>query len=100
MAEPIYKMFMARPSEHWYQLSKPEQASLLAQVNAALEEVGGKRVLYCDSVWQSEEWYGFGVERFPDLAALQKFQHTLLDIGWLRCIESRVIVGTEANATT
>ena len=50
MAEPIYKLFMGRFSEAWYQLSKEEQNSLIAKLNWALEKVGGKRPLLCDSV--------------------------------------------------
>ena len=40
MAQPIYKVFIGRYSEAWYQLSKEEQSSLEAKLNEALEKVG------------------------------------------------------------
>jgi hypothetical protein len=43
MAQPIYKVFIGRYSEAWYQLSKEEQISLEAKLSEALEKVGGKR---------------------------------------------------------
>jgi hypothetical protein len=51
MAEPIYKLFMGRCSEAWYQLSKEDQNDLIAKLNETLEKVGGKRPILCDSSW-------------------------------------------------
>jgi hypothetical protein len=96
MATPIYKLFMAKPSVHWYHLSKEEQASLRAKVNEALKEAGGERLLYCNAGWASEEWMGFGVGRFQSIEALQRFQRRLVEIGWPRYTESRMLLGTEA----
>jgi hypothetical protein len=56
MAQPIYKLFMGRFLESWYQLSKEEQNSLVAKLNEALEKVGGKRPLLCNSHWSSDQW--------------------------------------------
>ena len=38
MAQPIYKFFMARFSEAWYQLSEEEQKSFEAKLDEALEK--------------------------------------------------------------
>ena len=46
MSKPIYKFFMARFSQAWYQLSEEEQNSLTAKLNEALEKVGAKRVIF------------------------------------------------------
>jgi hypothetical protein len=51
MAEPIYKFFMARFLEPWYQLSQEEQKGLIANLDDALKKVGGKRPILCDSSW-------------------------------------------------
>jgi hypothetical protein len=40
MAQPIYKFFMARFLEPWYQLSKEKQDGVVAKLNEALEKVG------------------------------------------------------------
>ena len=48
MAKPIYKFFMARFSEAWYQLSEEERNSLVAKFDEALEKAGGKRII-CDT---------------------------------------------------
>ena len=65
MAEPIYKFFMGRFLEAWYQLSEEEQNSLTAKLNEALEKVGAKRPILCDTNWSSDQWSIGGVEEFP-----------------------------------
>jgi hypothetical protein len=94
MAGPIYKLWQARLREAWYQLSPDAQQQLSAQVEAALEQVGGRRVLICATAWATEEWAGFGVEEFPDIEAVQKHTQLLDDLHWYRYIESRTVLGT------
>lgn len=76
MTQPIYKHFMLRPTAAWRQLSQPEQQALLGRGAAALEQVGGKSIVVCDSAGATEQWPLWGVEQYPDLDALQK--HTQL----------------------
>jgi hypothetical protein len=97
MAGPIYKTFQASFSEAWYQLSKGEQESLIAKVNEALEKVGGKSVVLCDSSWSSEEWQYFGVEVYPDIEAVQKHSELLRAFDWLRYLKSSTLLGTETT---
>ena len=70
MVQPIYKVFMGRFLEAWYQLSKEEQNNLIANLNEALEKVGGKRPLLCNSSWSSDQWSFAGYEVFPDIEAV------------------------------
>src|SRR5690242_1691700 len=95
MAKPIYKMFTVRFSQAWYQLSQEEQTNLLGKVVEALEKVGGKTVLLCDSSWSSEQWPFFGVEEYPDLEAVQNHAKLLSELNWYRYIESSTVLGTE-----
>ncbi|MFN8560921.1 MAG: hypothetical protein U0703_04685 [Anaerolineae bacterium] len=60
MAAPIYKLWMARTTEAWYQLSSEEQNSLLQKVQDTLVQVGGKSTVTCDSSWSSEQWVFLG----------------------------------------
>jgi len=43
MAGTIYKLWMFRPKEAWYQLSKEERDNLSNKIDEDLEKVGGKR---------------------------------------------------------
>ncbi len=99
MAQPVYKLWLSRPSEAWYQLSEDEQQQLIAKVNEAREQVGGKLVVFCNSQWASEQWFGWGVEQFPDLEAVQKFTERLNEFNWSRYGESWTILGTEFQPT-
>jgi hypothetical protein len=94
MSESVYKLWQARGTEAWYQLSKEEQQRLLTAVAEALEAVGGKQVVLCSSGWSNEEWPLFGLEEFPDLGAVQRHQQILLDLDWARYVESRTTLGT------
>ncbi len=54
MAKPIYKLFMSKPKEAWYQLSEEEKKDLQIKLTNALEKVGGKSIISCFSGWSSE----------------------------------------------
>ena len=94
MAEPIYKMFRARWKEPWFALSEEEQDALAAKVQAALEQAGGKSLVFCNSMWNSEQWWGWGVEEFPDLEAVQQHAELLAELNWMRYVESETLLGT------
>ena len=95
MAKPIYKFFMGRFLEAWYQLSEEERNSRLAKLNEALEKVGGKRPIICDLSWSSDQWSIAGVEEFPSIEAVQNFTATLTELDWSRYVESISVLGTE-----
>jgi hypothetical protein len=98
MAEPIYKLFMGRFSEAWYQLSKEEQNNLIAKVNGALEKAGGRRPLLFDSSWSSDQWSFAGIEEFPNIEAVQKFTTALQELNWFRYCESTNVLGTKSES--
>lgn len=95
MAEPIYKFFMGRFLEAWYQLSKEEQNSLTAKLNEALEKAGGKRLILCNPNWSSDQWSFAGVEEFPNIDAVQKYMAALNELNWFRYCESTNVLGTK-----
>ena len=63
----IYKVFMAKFSEAWYQLSEEEQNSFKAKMGEALEKAGGKRLMMCGTNWSSDQWSFAGMEEFPSI---------------------------------
>jgi hypothetical protein len=95
MAEPIYKLFMGRFLEAWYQLSKEEQKGLIAKLDNALEKVGGKRPILCDSSWSSDQWLVTGVEEFPNIEAVQNYMAAINELNWFRYCESINVLGTK-----
>jgi len=98
MAEPIYKLFMGRFSEAWYQLSEEDQNSLIAKLNEALEKAGGKRPILCDSSWSSDQWSFAGIEEFPNIEAVRKFTAALQELNWFRYCESTSVLGTKLQS--
>jgi len=95
MSQPIYKHFRGGFKEAMHQLTQEEQASLMAKVAEALEKVGGERIIMCNAGWSSDQYGVFGVEKFPDLAAVQKFRELLDELNWYRYVESESLLGTE-----
>jgi hypothetical protein len=95
VAGPIYKLYMGKMTEAWYQLSEEEQESLLAKVEEARRRVGGKTVVAGSSAWSSEHCEWFGVEEFPDIEAVQKHAQELIEMDWYRHIDSMSVLGTE-----
>jgi len=95
MAQPIYKFFMARFSEAWYQLSEEEQKSFEAKLVEALEKVGAKRLIVCNSSWSSDQWAFAGVEEFPNIEAVQNYIAACNELNLFRYFESTNVLGTK-----
>ena len=53
MPKPIYKQFVSKKLDAWYQLSEEERKGLIAKLDEAFEKVGGKKVILIDSSWSS-----------------------------------------------
>jgi hypothetical protein len=95
MARPIYKNFMFKPTEAWYQLPEEERKKVKAQLAQALKKVGGKEVVMCFSGWDSEQYLGWGVEQFPNIEAVQKHHALLVELNWFRYFDSNSYLGSE-----
>lgn len=95
MTGPIYKMFHARWTEAWYQLSKEQQEAMFAKMTETGERLGAKQMLICNSSWNSEKWLFWGVEEYPNLEALQEYTNCLVELDWFRYCESETLLGTK-----
>ena len=51
-------------------------------------------MITCDSTWSSEKWWFWGVEEYPSIEAVQEYAKVLVEIGWLRYIDSETLLGT------
>ena len=101
MSQKIYRLWrVKRFCEPYYQLSIEEQNDLLAKDKNAREEVGGKRIMVCDSAWSNEQILMFGIEEFPNIEAVQKHSKILMEHDWGRYLVSDSILGTERHLTT
>jgi hypothetical protein len=97
MGKPIYKVWLVKMNETAYAMSPEEQNEFLGKVEEALEKVGGERVITCDSVWCSENYQYWGVEKFPDIEAVQKHAQLLMELNHYRYIDSISYLGTESQ---
>jgi hypothetical protein len=95
MAEPIYKLWMFRPTEAFYKLSKEERDSLANKAVEDIEKAGGKSVLMCNPTWSTERWWLFGIDEFPDIEAVQKLTELLVERDNFRYIEVESMLGTK-----
>ncbi len=94
MAQPIYKVFMAKYTDAWYQLTVEEQQAHSNRVNEALKKVGGESVLFC-IIPGGRPWLGWGVEKFPDMESLQNHTMLLYQMNHMRYSEAEEFIGTE-----
>ncbi len=95
MAQPIYKVYMYKPTEAWYQLSEKKKEDYKKRVKAALKKVGGREVISCFSGWNSEQYLGWGVEQFPTVEAAQRYHALLVGMNYFRYVDSNSYLGTE-----
>ena len=95
MAQPVYKVWMMKYKDAWYRLSKAEQDEYSAKMAAALKQVGGELVMMRVSLWSSENWLGWGVEKFPSIEAVQQYAMLLFNMNHYQYIESSSYLGVE-----
>ncbi len=94
MAGPIFKLWMAKPKEAWYQLSEQEQKAYIGKLIEARAKVGGKEVITCDPSWSTNPWTVFGVDEYPDIEATQKIAKRLDELEYSRYFEPVSMLGT------
>lgn len=95
MAQPVYKVWLAKYKDAWYQLSQEEQNKMQERNLQSLKEVGAESIVFCLSYWADEEWLGWGVEKYPDIEAVQKHSDNLFAMNWFHYMESKTILGKE-----
>ena len=99
MSGPIYKVFLFRNTEAYYQASEEQRNEFFSKLNAAFEKVGGKRLVTCNSYWSSDQWQVFGVESFPNIEAVQQYAEIMNELNMPRYVESMSVLGTEVQET-
>jgi len=95
MSKLIYKFFTGKFLPDWYQLPQEEQKSLLAKLHDALEKLGAKTTLLCNTYWSTDQWMWAGVEEFPNIEAVQKYMAILQELNWNRYVEGSNVLGTK-----
>ena len=94
MAE-IYKVYTGKFTHAWYALNQAERDALLKKIGALLDQVGGEVIVLCDSSWASEQSQFFGVEKFPNIEAVQKHSQLLYESNWPNYLETTTTLGTK-----
>jgi hypothetical protein len=95
MAGPIYKIYMFRPTEAYYQSSEEEREAVMAKNEEAFTKAGGKDIVTCNSAWSNEQWMVFGVSEYPSVEAVQEHVAAQTELNWFRYVESYTLLGTK-----
>ena len=95
MSKPIYKVWLVRMKGASYEMSPEEVRKHLDKIDEALAKVGGERVITCNSAWCSENYEYWGVEKFPDIEAVQKHAALLLELNHYKYIDGTSYLGTK-----
>jgi hypothetical protein len=98
MSKPIYKQFVSKKLDAWYQLSEEEQKKVIAKLDEAFDKVGGKKLILIDSSWSSDQWSVSGVEEFPNIEAVQDYMAALNKLNWFRYNDSKHVFGTRLES--
>jgi len=92
--KPIIKVLFLKPKEAYFKLSEEERKELGDKAMKDVEQVGGRRIAFCNCYWSNEEWVWFGVMEFPDIEAVQKHAEFIEGLEQFRYIESKSYLGT------
>ena len=95
MEQPVYKVWMMKYTDAWYKLTQEEKQAFEAKNAEALKSVGGELVMVRMCVWASDEWLGWGVEKFPNMEAAQAYAMALFALNHYQYIQSTSYLGIE-----
>ena len=98
MSKPIYKMYLLKFKEAGYQLSLEERNNIIAKTQESFQSVGAEMVISCDTIWSSEPWLSFGVQKYPNIEAVQEHAAQLMQFEWYRYVDAMTILGTESES--
>ncbi len=90
----VYKIFLSKPKENFYHLTKEEQDTFWTKMRETLAEVGGRRLLTCDCRWATEQWRAFGITEYPNIEAAQKHARAQEELGAFRYFDGVTYMGT------
>jgi hypothetical protein len=99
MSGSIYKFFRARPTEAFYQLNAAERQALLDKNEQIGKEMGLKQNAPYECTWGNERWAFFGIQEYPDLETLLKYEAALEAMDWFRYVEAETMLGTAFGGT-
>jgi hypothetical protein len=97
MDEPIYKMFVNRYREAWYQLSDEERMGFFEKYRKAFQELGIKSVVFLDTSWSTEEWDDGGINEFPNIQAVMQLTKLQSEWNWHKYVDTKVVLGTKID---
>lgn len=96
--KPICKLYLMKPKEAWFALSKEKQRELIKADSELsrrmMSKLGGRVILFCDCFWSTEDWLMFGLEEYPNIEAVQAYTREFRKMGWFKYFESSIILGT------
>lgn len=95
---PIFKVWMMRPTDAWYEMSEEERNAFTARSEEILNDAGGKMIVRCACGWSNERWALFGVEEFPSIEAAQQHAGQLTAAGHFRYSDGVSVLGTPWKA--
>jgi hypothetical protein len=99
MAQPIYKVFFMKFKESYYELTPEERNKLVEQSESSLKQVGAEHIISCVSPGFNEDWLGWGVEKYPNLEAVQKHTQNLFNLNWFKYFDTKTNLGIEMPQT-
>ncbi len=91
---PVFSVWLARYTEAWHEMSEEERNAFAERSSKILQEVGGRSLLFCASLWANEQWTAFGLAEFPSVEAAQRNAELLFAVDHFRYSEGVSILGT------
>ena len=98
MDKPIYRIFLNRFRDAYYQLSPQEQNALSEEIDKVGAQLGIKFIAMYDTSWSTEQWDFGGIAEYPNLEAVIALKKWQDERNWFRYVDSFSILGTKYEA--
>jgi hypothetical protein len=90
---PLYKLYLFKRNSDYFQLAPDKLADLRARMNIRQKELGILNLFNARMAWSNEHYEFFGVEYYPSLRAVQEYTRCLVELRFLRLVESESFLG-------
>lgn len=99
MDTPLYKLYLYKRSPSYYETSPERVAVVRRKLQETQQALGIRDLFNANMAWSNEKYETFGVEFYPNLAALHEFTRCQVETGFYRYVQSESYIGIPMDNT-
>lgn len=99
MDTPLYKLYLFKRAPQYFATPPERMAEIRAKMDQRMRDLGIHDLFNAQMAWSNERYEYFGVEYYPNLAAVQEYARCMMELGYFQFVESESFLGLPMDGT-